>query len=420
MAAAKLTVLVLAAVILAQFVSWPYLDQIALVLVGLLVAGYAWSKSSLRRLGVVRETASDRVQVGQTLRERIELRNGGRLAKLWLEVRDYSSLPGHSVSRVVHVRGRGAARWTVETFCTQRGRFRMGPLVIASGDPFGLFPTTLRIPGSHDVLVYPAIYDLSAYPLPPGRLTAGATMTKRTPFITPSVSGIREYLPGDAFGRISWTASARLGRLMVKEFDLDPTADVWVVLDLDKGYHRVAGGDRARDPAAPWLTSTEEYAVTIAASLVRRCLGEGRNVGLCANAGRAAIVPPDRTDRQELKILELLATIQADGTRPLAEALLAETARFRDRSTLLVVTPSTDETWVGALAEVAGRRARTAAIVVEAATFAPADPPLLVVGALAAAGVPAHLIKFGDDVAAALASPRAMVPTAAGNMVRYG
>ena len=36
----------------------------------------------------------------------------------------------------------------------------------------------------------------------------------------------------DGFNRISWSATARLGRLMVKEFDQDPTADVWVVLDL--------------------------------------------------------------------------------------------------------------------------------------------------------------------------------------------
>src|SRR5687767_6614614 len=152
MAALKLVLLIVLAVVLAQFASWPYLDQIAIALVGLLLAGYLWSRFSLHGLAVRRETATDRIQVGQTLRERLELHNRGLVAKLWLEVRDYSSLPGHTASRVVHVRGRGVVTWTAETVCMRRGRFRIGPLVILSGDPFGLFPSSMRVPGAHDVV----------------------------------------------------------------------------------------------------------------------------------------------------------------------------------------------------------------------------------------------------------------------------
>ena len=418
MAALKLLLLIAAAVGLAQFVRWPYLDQIAIALIGLLVAGYLWSRLSLHGLAVHRGTATDRIQVGQTMRERLELRNRALFAKLWLEVRDYSSLPGHTASRVVHVRGRDAAAWMAETVCTQRGRFRIGPLVIHSGDPFGLFPTSLRVPGSYDLVVYPATVDLSAYPMPTGQLTAGAAMTRRTPYVTPSVSGIREYDPGDAFSRISWTTSARFGRLMVKEFDLDPTADVWIVLDLDMGYHRAVAGEPSRRPAAPWLTSTEEYGVSIAASFARRGRAEGRNVGLIASSGRQQVVVPDRSERQEFRVLETLAIVQADGARPLAETLLTEARRFRDRNTVIVVTPATDDAWVAALAQAVGRRARAAAIVLEAATFGEADSPLLVVGALAATGIPAHLVKFGDDISAALAAPRGMIPSHAGVMHR--
>jgi uncharacterized protein (DUF58 family) len=401
-AALKLIVLMLVSVGLAQAVDWPYLDQVALALVGLLVAAYAWSKLSVSRLAVVRESATDQLHVGQTLVERISIRNLGRLAKLWLEVRDYSSLPDHAVSRVVNVRGRGTATWSVQTRCLRRGRFRIGPLLIASGDPFGLFPATLRVPTSQPLLVLPATVELSGYPLPAGRLTTGTTTRRRTQYVTPSVSGVRDYVPGDAFNRISWTASARLGRLMVKEFDLDPTADLWIVLDLDQGYHRLAVDVEGRRPAAPWLTATEEYGITIAASLARRALNEGLNVGLIASCARPIVVLPERTARQEIRILEPLATATADGTRPLAEVLLAERLRLRDRSVIVVVTPSTDDQWVEALAEIGGRRGRTTAIVLEAATFGGADPPLLVVGALAAAGIPAHLVKFGDDVSLAL------------------
>ena len=43
---------------------------------------------------------------------------------------------------------------------------------------------------------------------------------------------MREYRPGDAFNRIHWPTTARTNRLMVREFELDPTVDVWIVLDL--------------------------------------------------------------------------------------------------------------------------------------------------------------------------------------------
>jgi hypothetical protein len=193
---------------------------------------------------------------------------------------------------------------------------------------------------------------------------------------------------------------------MVKEFDLDPTADLWIVLDLDQGYHRLAPPDSQRRLAAPWLVSTEEYGVTIAASLCRRGLAEGLNVGLIASCGRTVVISPDRTIRQETHILEPLATAAADGTRSLAEVLMAERLRLRGRSTIVVVTPSTDDSWVAALAEIGGSGGRAAAIVLEAATFGSADPPLLVVGALAAASIPMNLVKYGDDVTAALAGQR--------------
>ncbi len=67
---------------------------------------------------------------------------------------------------------------------------------------------------------------------------------------------VRSYVPGDALTRIHWNSTARHGQLMVKEFDLDPTIDVVVLLDLDRD---VQAGENEE--------STEEYGVTIAASL---------------------------------------------------------------------------------------------------------------------------------------------------------
>ncbi len=126
---------------------------------------------------------------------------------------------------------------------------------------------------------------------------------------------MRDYQPGDSFNRISWRASARTGRMMVKEFELDPTADVWVVLDLDARAHvRGLIRDLAHDdPLANLLANaTEEYAVTVAASLARHFINQNRTVGLMAAGQHREIIPTDRA-RQLLKVLEALAVLRAEG-----------------------------------------------------------------------------------------------------------
>ena len=417
MGALKIIVLIVAALVFGEMTGRSVADHLALALLAILIAAWLWSRLSLRGISLRRETAADRAQVGQPLRETVEVRNAGRLGKLWLEVVDHSTLPNYSVSRVVHVRGRGAVRWEVETRCVRRGRYRLGPLTLRSGDPFGLFPARLSVPESHEVVVYPATLDLRDVPMPSGTLAGGSALERRTPVVTPSVAGVRDYTPGDSFNRISWATTARLGRLMVKEFDLDPTADVWLVLDLEGAVQvpasrslNFAPDARGDWPIEAWLDSTEEYAVAIVASLARRFLDHGRNVGLIASGAHLEVIPADRSDRQALKLLEALAVVRADGQLTLAEVLVAEGQRFTRQSSVIVVTPSTEEVWVTALAEIAGRRVRATAILVEPETFGPAASSLLAVSGLAAAGIPALLVKYGDDIAGALATPNGGVP----------
>jgi uncharacterized protein (DUF58 family) len=407
----KLSALALLILFLGQLNRWKVFDKLFFVLLGLLVVSFVWSRLSLRGLTVTRWTATDRAQVGDLLVERVRVENTSRFAKLWLEVLDHSELPGHRLSRVIHLGPRDSANWKAQTWCTRRGRFRLGPMTISSGDPFGLFPTRLVVPYVQELVVYPATVDLSGFRLPHGELAGGSALQRRTPFVTPNAAGIRQYLPGDSFNRIAWSATARTGQLMVKEFELDPSTDIWVVLDMDQRHHvRAAPEDGARRPtgrdALPlsfWLDSTEEYAVTIAASLARHFLDQNRNVGIIANAHQPVVIPADRGARQMVKILELLAVLRADGDRPLAEVLLSEASVLTRHCAVVVLTPSTEESWVRGLVELAARRARSIAVIVEPSTFGGAESSLFVVSDLAAVGVPTYLVKYGDDIARALA-----------------
>jgi uncharacterized protein (DUF58 family) len=407
----RLIALIIAAGIFAQINNWQPLDRMAIGGVALLVLAFLWSKWSIKGLSITRRADTDRAQVGQPIRERITVRNSSFLGKLWLEAKDLSSLPSHNTSRVVHVRGRSVSEWFVETIAARRGRYHLGPMKIKSGDPFGLFPATLAVPATIDVLIYPAAVDVSGFPLPLGILSGGNIIERKTPFTTPSVTGIRDYVSGDAYNRISWAATARTGRLMVKEFDHDPSSDVWIVLDLDRTHSvratsplGIAPSRSGKWPVEAWLDATEEYAVTIAASLTHRCLDQGRSVGLISSGAHYEVIPADRSDRQYVKILETLAIVEADGHRPLAEVLVAEARRFTRQSTLIVITSSIDEAWVRMMAEITGKRVRSAAIFVEPETFGQAPSSLMIVSGLLAAGIPTHLIKYGDDISRALST----------------
>src|SRR6185437_8455242 len=217
------------------------------------------------------------------------------------------------------------------------------------------------------------------------------------PFTTPNIASIREYRPGDAFNRIHWPTTARTNRLMVREFELDPTADVWIVLDLNSDVHTGSG-----------MESTEEYAVTATASLACHLLDQGRAVGLVS---QTATLPADRGPRQAERVLEVLALVRADSSLTLAAMLSAETSRFARSSTLIVVTSSTSEAWARFCQALNGRGVHTTAVLVEAATFGHAPSTLLLVSSLAAAHITTYLVKRGDRLDHALAAPRSSMWT---------
>ncbi|MBW3632511.1 MAG: DUF58 domain-containing protein [Chloroflexi bacterium] len=408
----KVIFLIVAVLVIGQITDWGITDHLAVALFVILVAAWIWTRLSLRGISVVRRAGADRAQVGQSLRETLAVRNGGRISKLWIELMDRSTLPGHDPGRVVTVPGRSAVEWDTHTVCVRRGRFHLGPVELRSGDPLGIFTSRTEFSETPEVIVYPAVVELREVGIPEGALSGGIALERRTPYVTPNVAGVRDYTPGDGFNRISWSATARLGRLMVKEFDQDPTADVWIVLDLHQAPHRPATrpvnwvpDDRGQWPTEAWLDSTEEYAVTVAASLGGRFLQEGRNVGLIASGAHLETIPSDRSDRQLVKILESLAVVRADGAVPLAELLVAEGRRLGRHDFMTVITPSLDERWVAALAEVAQRGVGVSAVLIEPETFGSGPSSLLIVSALAAAGIPAHLVKYGEPIARAFAGP---------------
>ncbi|MDI7275880.1 MAG: DUF58 domain-containing protein, partial [Anaerolineae bacterium] len=411
-----LVVLLLAvAVIEALATGKPIFHNLAYSLAGVLVLSYLWAWYNVNWIQLERETLSSRSQVGKVAEERFLLHNRGPLPKLWVEVRDHSDLPEHRASMALSSLGPGRRRgWTVRTTCWRRGRYRLGPLTIISGDPFGLFVRRQRLTATSSIVVYPLTADLPRFGSLTGELTGGGAVHRRTHYITPNVSGVREYYPGDTFNRIHWPSTARTGRLIVKEFELDPTADVWLFVDMEAAVQVERREDGGRAPGELALLagrqvaldpSTEEYVVAVAASLTKHFIEHNRAVGLLAHSLHREMVQPDRSERQLTRILETLAVIRARGHVGIAQLLSAEGAAFGRNSVAVVITPSTETGWVAVLRNLRRRGVRGAGVVVDPASFGAPREATPVLLELADAGIPAYRVREGEPLVSALTNP---------------
>ena len=343
---------------------------------------------------VHRKTA--RAQVGQEALEIIEVRNKSFLPKVWLEVEDPSDLPGHRSKRVVIIPPRRSRNWMVTTRLRRRGLFDWGPLRLAAVDPFGLFRKVREVGGQQQILVYPEVVDLPHFQAPPANLPGEGRFRKRTHYVTPNASGVREYAPGDAFNRIHWRSTARTGELMVKTFELDPASDIWVVLDLER---RVNVGKEEE--------STEEYGVRVAASVARHYLVDNRPVGLIMFGRDLRVLEAERGGQQLTRVLETLATAKAVGDAPLGNLLMEEQRRFGRHTTLVVVTSATDDHWLTAIQSLTQRGVRAAVVLMDPSTFGGDRSPLLLFGQLTASDIMTYVVRQGDDLGLALSATAA-------------
>ena len=240
---------------------------------------------------------------------------------------------------------------------------------------------------------------------------------RRAAFATTNVRSVRPYQPGDAMNRVHWPTTARRGSLYAKEFELDPIADFWLLLDMQREAQ--AGSlDGEPEPGAeeaaalPWLQreekeeeippSTEEYGVTAAASLARHFLDAGKSVGLIAYGQRRVVVRPDRGERQVHKLLASLAVLRAVGRESLSGVLSTEGHEFTRNTTLVVITPTATLRWIEGLRELRLRGVRSMVVLLEANSFGPAAAPDAARTALASHSIPARSLRRGDDLASAL------------------
>jgi uncharacterized protein (DUF58 family) len=254
--------------------------------------------------------------------------------------------------------------------CNRRGYYQIGPLVLETGDVFGLHRRYRVATEPHFLLVYPKVIPLAGFDLASRRPVGEVKMSYRL-FEDPTrMAGVRRYERGDPLNRIHWRATARTGELHSKIYEPTTVAGVTVLLDFHQGSF-----------AARHEPVRSELAITAAASLASAVFEMGQQIGLVTNARDAAdrirqegwdfdirtrdaamraaaiyetntrlqplVVDTRRGPEQFMRILETLARAELTDGLSLAGLISEAGSRLpRDATVVAIVTTVTEETAV--------------------------------------------------------------------------
>jgi uncharacterized protein (DUF58 family) len=223
------------------------------------------------------------------------------------------------------------------------------------------------------------LFEVKSFLFTPGLLPGGQVIRQKSADITPHAAGVREYIDGDAMKRIHWPTSIRRNQLMVKEFEQDPQAEVWLFLDAQKNVHVENSREQIDVPVESMMfgmkpkftlpASTFEYAISIVASLSHYFLSKRRAVGF-VSAGQAYTAhSAERSERQESKILETLAFVEPNGELPLAALVSAQASQLPQGSSVILVTPTIKQDLLIAVDDLRKRHLRPTVVLLDASTF---------------------------------------------------
>jgi uncharacterized protein (DUF58 family) len=338
-------------------------------LLGIMLTSRWLARHWIQSLSADRECNRYVANVGNTVAVVVVLKNASRLPVAWALVEDL--LPRRAIShqppslqvvgkriQLVMVAGGGRHTMTYQLRCNRRGYHQIGPLVVETGDLFGLHRRYRVLTSPHFLLVYPDVVPLEGYEIASRRPIGEIHLSHRLYEDPTRIAGVRRYELGDPLNRIHWRATARTGQLHCKLCEPSCIAGATILLDFHQG---------AFDPSHEPYRS--ELAVTAAASLANAVYEMDQQIGLVTNGRDAA----DRIrqegwdyDIRSRKAARLAASMadQSDRLQPVT----VETRRGAEQlqqilQTLARVELTDGLSFAQLVGEVAGRLPRDATVI---------------------------------------------------------
>ena len=258
------------------------------VLLGVLLLSRFFTRTWTEKIVATRHCDGEMFEIGGSVEVTVEIENKGSLSIPWLLIED--SLPREALVQMPHrIQVEGGrlmltrlARGEVETLnytvtFLMRGYYQLGPVLLETGDVFGLH-RRFRVAGEpHFALVLPKVLPLQGYNLASRRPQGEIRVVHRL-FEDPTrLAGVRPYQQGDPLNRIHWRATARTGEIHSRLFETSRVAGATFLLDFHAQSFQGAGG-----------TPSAELAIVTVASLANAVFLMGQQIGLVSNGRDAA------------------------------------------------------------------------------------------------------------------------------------
>ena len=238
----------------------------------------------------------------------------------------------------------------------ERGDCETGWLYIRYRSPLGLAERWARARLTQTVRVYPALRTAEEQQifLARSRQIDLQLRQARQRGLGRDFESLREYREGDDLRDICWTATARRGNLITRQYQTERSQPVWIVLDCGRLMRsRVAG---VVPPSSGTPGSAEharvhsklDHACSTAVALAQLALYSGDRVGLLAyGQGIQQRLLPGRGSDHLRQLIELLAQVRAEAAEADHLRATAVLNRLQPRRSLIL--------WVTDLAETAMR-----------------------------------------------------------------
>ena len=322
----------------AAFMNLDFIFYILYIFFGIYLLGKLWTRQVLRAIHYRRILSADRAFLGEVLRAELEIENTGWPPVPWLRLRDNLPVQLHvpsSFHRVISLLSYERTTFTYELHCRRRGYYQLGPLALWAGDLFGTAQEMQQRDERRPITVYPKIVPLRQVSLP-SQSPFGELRSRQRIFEDPTrVIGVRDYTTSDSLRHIDWKTSASVGRLQVKNYEPAISLETAIFLNLNSAEY---------DPRS--RTEASELAIVVAASLANHLVEKRQRVGLTTNgldpltrSVQAVTLLPRKGRGHLMKVLDVLARVEASSTFPFTQLLRRESVILSWGTTAIVITP---------------------------------------------------------------------------------
>jgi uncharacterized protein (DUF58 family) len=200
---------------------------------------------------------------------------GRRMTKRRRRRRERPRYLRRALAYFIYVPHRAKAEQRVEQLFPKRGHVLVTGFELSTRFPFGFFRLRRRLRARNvELVIYPKLEaasdELHLLPMNAGRMLSARRGAGH------DLHSLRDYQPQDDMRHIDWKATARVGRLIVREFASEDERRVHLVFDTRAHETSASVGEAARRD----FEARFERGVTVAASLVAHFLEERAEVRL--------------------------------------------------------------------------------------------------------------------------------------------